>query len=147
MSSILQSVSTLAAAGIIGGLVNCLLAKEFANPAFDSVTRAWRPGWLGNLAVGGFAAIVVGGLSGPLASLDIDAPDDAVRALKVFEVAAAVLVGIGGGSILTQLANRQNEDIVKRNLIEAVRASAHGGIQAVPNHAAPAGQANQKAVQ
>jgi len=45
-------------AGCCGGIVNSLITGGFAIPKLEPETNVWRPGWLGNIVIGGVAAVV-----------------------------------------------------------------------------------------
>lgn len=113
-------LTIIAALGAIGGVANCAVAGEFVRPRFDPVNKSWRPGWLGNVIVGLIAAIVVGGMYGPLAQYVINTAQDLPQ-LTVAQLLGAVLVGMGGANILTQLAQRQADQLSKQNLTSALK--------------------------
>ena len=106
----------IAALGAVGGIANCAITGEFALPQFDRVNRIWRPGWVGNVIIGVIAAVVVGGMYGPLAHFVINGTKQDVPQLTVAQLLGAVVVGLGGGNILTQLAQKQAERLAKDNL-------------------------------
>jgi hypothetical protein len=89
------------AAGAIGGLANLLLAGDgFHLPKYDPPTGIYLPGFLGNIAIGGIAAIVSWGLYGPFSSTVIigagrlDGHDD--PSVTLASLVGAILVGTGG---------------------------------------------------
>lgn len=90
--------------GAIGGLSNCLLAGEFVMPEYDKDAKVWKPGWLGNVVVGGVAAIVVWGIYGPLASFDLTNTLDPHITLS--QLLSSLVVGIGGARILSLEAQK-----------------------------------------
>lgn len=96
------------AAGCFGGLVNALLVGELHLPRLDRRARVRRPGWFGNVVVGGAAALVFWGLYGPMAGAQIigDGPP-AHMALHVAELFGAMLSGIGGGRLLSSEVDRR----------------------------------------
>jgi hypothetical protein len=89
-------------AGAMGGILNALTTDNgFIFPKFASLpdgVRIWRPGMLGNLAVGAIAALVSWALYGPSAGLPVG---DFNAALTWAGFASAVLVGIGGARWLS----------------------------------------------
>ena len=111
----------IAGLGALGGLANCFITGEFALPQFDSAKRVWRPGWIGNVIIGAIAAVVVGGMYGPLAHFVVTtkAPQE-VPPLTVAQLLGAIVVGLGGGNILTQMALRQADRLAKDNLMNTV---------------------------
>ncbi len=118
-------------AGCLGGLVNAVLAGELQLPRVDPDARVYRPGWLGNVLIGGVAALVFWGLYGPMASAVIlggtqtAAP---VAVLRVSELFGALVSGVGGGRLLTsevekKLLQKETQALnqTKASLVSAVR--------------------------
>lgn len=103
-------------AGSLGGLANCLVAKEFAAMGRDDTSGVWRPGWLGNVLVGAIAALVVWCVYGPLATYDVFAGASAEQHLTFFQVGSSIVVGLGGGSLLTKMAQAQADSVAKMSL-------------------------------
>jgi hypothetical protein len=112
------------------------ITGEFALPQFDKNNKIWRPGWVGNVFVGAVAAVVVGGMYGPLAQFVINGSQQTVPQLTVAQLLGAVIVGIGGGNILTQLAQRQADRLAKDTLASALAAMTKPA--ATPTSVAPA---------
>jgi len=129
----------IAGLGALGGIANCAITGEFALPQFDRANKVWRPGWIGNVIVGAIAAVVVGGMYGPLAQFVINGTAQAVPQLTVAQLLGAVVVGLGGGNILTQLAQRQAERLAKDNLAATLAAMTKPSATTQP--AAPAAPA------
>ena len=100
--------------GAIGGITNCAIAGEFAWPKSDA--GIWRPGWVGNVLIGIIAALVVFAANGPLASIDIFKPQTSDLHLSVSQLFSSIVVGLGGGNILTQAAQKQAERFAKDTL-------------------------------
>jgi len=89
-------------AGCFGGLVNALITGELHLPRLDKKARVWRPGWFGNVIVGGTAAVVFWGLYGPSAAAEIPIDGHAVKiALHISELVGGIVSGIGGSRLLT----------------------------------------------
>lgn len=102
-------------AGFVGGLVNALLESEgLVLPKIQTLAqggRIWRPGFVGNVLVGGITAFVLAAFYSPIGAKSLLAVVDFdMRAL-----AGAVLSGVGGARLLTQEVNRRYNDAV-RNL-------------------------------
>lgn len=117
-------VAYVVVAGTVGGLINCLLTGEFVLPQYDPSTKVWRPGWIGNILTGAFAALVVWAMYGPIASYDLaQTTNPKSLTLTLSQLTVSVLIGTGGGNILTQLAQRQSEQITKNNLLQAVNST------------------------
>jgi hypothetical protein len=103
-------------AGMSGGFARSLLAGEFVLP--ETVGgKVFRPGWIGETVVGGVAAAVLWGIYGPLAGLNLDVQGPVQ--LTVFQVAESVVVGVGGGAILTNLAKARAEREARQQMADA----------------------------
>jgi hypothetical protein len=107
--------------GAVGGFANCLVADEFVPPQRDPKTRIWRPGWIGNVLVGGIAAILIWGLYGPCASIDIFWGDFKNISLTMGQLVSSLGVGFSGGRILTDFAGKQADRVLKENLVKALQ--------------------------
>ena len=137
VSPILTIVLAVFSAGCLGGLVNSVLSGELQLPKLDSLAGVYKPGWVGNVLVGGVTALVFWGLYGPMASAVVFGPTDATAAkeiLRVSELFGALVSGIGGGRLLTsevekKLANRKAEELdkTKTKLVSAAKDLAKGG--------------------
>ena len=109
-------------AGALGGLVNCAISGEFHLPEFDTTARVYRPGWIGNIIIGIVAAIVVwGGYGGPGSTVALFANSTDALDLKTGQVIVSIVIGIGGGKILTSLAQQQAEKVAKEKLTDALQ--------------------------
>jgi hypothetical protein len=100
--------------GAIGGITNCAITGEFVSPKFEA--GIWRPGWLGNVVVGIVAAIVVLGLNSPLGPIDIFKVNSSDPHLSISQLLSSIVIGLGGGNILTQMAQKQAERLAKDTL-------------------------------
>lgn len=78
------------AAGCVGGLTNAAVAGELRLPHTDPEARVYKPGWVGNVLVGGVAAVTA-----------------MAPTLRVSELFAALLTGVGGGRLLTGEVDRR----------------------------------------
>ena len=113
-------------AGAVGGIVNALMSDNgFVLPksADTDDGRIVRPGFLGNILIGGVAAGISWGLYGPFAAYPLlggaaDANADPVQ-LTLSALVGAVLVGVGGARWLT------NE--VDKTLLRAAASQAAAG--------------------
>jgi hypothetical protein len=104
--------------GAVGGLVNCAIAGEFALPHMDRQAKVWRPGWIGNVVVGAVAAPVIWGIYGPLAGRSITGTEPIE--LTLAQVFISIVIGLGGGRILTLEAQKQSERVAKNFVTEMV---------------------------
>jgi hypothetical protein len=86
----------------------------------------WRPGWIGNVLVGAVASVVVWGIYGPLASVDLLTGEMAGVHLTVAQLLTSLVIGLSGGKILTLMAEKQAATISKDQLAAAVKALTKG---------------------
>ena len=103
-------ILVLFGAGCLGGFTNAAMVGEMRLPHTDSDAKVFRPGWLGNVLVGGVAAVVFWGLYGPMADAIVVGPADPngkVATLLVSELFAGIVTGIGGGRLLTFAVEKQ----------------------------------------
>ncbi|MHC4676804.1 MAG: hypothetical protein ACYTBZ_30335 [Planctomycetota bacterium] len=134
-------------AGIAGGVVNALISDNrdiLPKREEKTDTSILRPGILGNMLVGGFAAFISWGLYGPAAALYIvGGPKPEVESLApepgitLAALAGAVLVGIAGARWITnevdklllraaasEAASREADDKLSAKLAVATPAEA-----------------------
>lgn len=77
--------------GIFGGFINAYLTDNgFTFPETDQ--GVWRPGVLGNIMIGAFAAFILWGTQTPATQQN---------ELAVQQMAAAALAGVGGSRVIT----------------------------------------------
>jgi len=95
--------------GCLGGIVNSLLGGGFELPKKDSEANIWKPGWIGNVVVGGVAALAFWAFYGPLTQMALigSGPQDAKAVLTVGEVMTSLLAGTGGGKILNDMIDKR----------------------------------------
>lgn len=121
MSDTWAIILTIFAAGCFGGLTNAAIAGEFHLPHKDAEARIFRPGWIGNVLVGGVAALVFWGLYGPMAAavvIGTEAPQAIHAVLRVSELFGALLTGVGGGRLLTAAVEKKISEREKSALNE-----------------------------
>ena len=123
--TIWQIILLIAGCGAIGGIVNCAISGEFNYPRFDAAAKVWRPGWIGNVLVGAVASVVVWGIYGPLASVDLLTGGAGVH-LTVAQLLTSLVIGLSGGKILTLMAEKQAATISKDQLAAAMKALTKG---------------------
>jgi hypothetical protein len=124
--TIWQIILLIAGCGAIGGIVNCAISGEFSYPRFDAVAKVWRPGWIGNVLVGAVASVVVWGIYGPLASVDLLTGEMTGVHLTVAQLLTSLVIGLSGGKILTLMAEKQAATISKDQLAATVSALTKG---------------------
>src|SRR5438045_9538388 len=94
--TICQIILLIAGCGAVGGIVNCAISGEFNYPQFDAAAKVWRPGWIGNVLVGAVASVVVWGIYGPLASVDLLTGEMAGVRLTVAQLLTSLVIGLSG---------------------------------------------------
>jgi hypothetical protein len=119
--SVPLAIAIIVGLGALGGLVNCAIAGEFALPHIDREAKVWRPGWIGNVVAGAVAAPVIWGIYGPLASRSITSSEPIE--ITLIQAFTAIVIGLGGGRILTLEAQKQAERVAKNNVTELVEES------------------------
>lgn len=125
--SIWGLVGLIALLGAVGGIANSAISGEFVLPRFDRKRRTWRPGWIGNVVVGSIAAVVIGGMYGTLSQVVINNGEPVLPKLTISQLIGAVVVGLGGGNILTQLSQRQAQRLAREALTDQFIATARSG--------------------
>ncbi len=109
----------IAIAGLIGGLLNAFFAAEgFILWRIDTLPDGrtiWRPGFVGNVVVGGVTAIVLAALYSPLGSIRLGAAHSAgvTYDLTLAELAGAFVSGLGGARLLTQEVGRHYDHLAQ----------------------------------
>ena len=133
MSPTWQIILAVFLAGCLGGLTNAVIVGELGLPHTDPEARVFRPGWVGNVLVGGVAGLVFWGVNGPMAAFVIvGAPGSEVApaALHISELFGALLTGIGGGKLLTAAADKRLDEKEKAALVQA-KDSLAGSLEAL----------------
>ena len=100
------------AAGAVGGIANVLLAGDgFHLPKYDQPSGIYLPGFLGNIAIGGIAAVISWGLYGPFASSVIVGVGTVANGdepkLTLAALVGAILVGTGGARWLASEVDKR----------------------------------------
>lgn len=103
------------AAGLIGGMVNALMTDNgFALPQdhpLETGATVIRPGFLGNMLIGGVAALISWGLYGTFSAVDIigkATPGGAtLPSFPLSGLVGALLVGVGGARWLSNEVDKK----------------------------------------
>jgi len=118
-------------AGSLGGVVNALMTDNgFLMPRKEKTngaTTILRPGYLGNVIIGGVAAVISWGLYGPLSAYLVMGTAEALASnthldrvgLSLASLVGAALVGVGGARWLSSE--------VDKNMLRAAAANAAEG--------------------
>lgn len=144
--SIWIPMTVVALFGSIGGLANALLTENgFIKPHFQEEgeepkkVRVWRPGVLGNMAIGLVAAVISWGLYGPLASEYLvggPASESSVEVgLTLSAAVGALLVGAGGAR---WLSNEVDKKLLQNAAAGAMSATASDSVASQIALASPA---------
>jgi hypothetical protein len=132
----------IAIAGFVGGLLNAFFAAEgFILWRVDTLPDGrtiWRPGFVGNVVVGGVTAIVLAALYSPLGAVRLGstASRGATYDLALAQLAGAFLSGLGGARLLTQEVGRHYDHLAQEQTRAALNSLARepgGGQSATPN--------------
>jgi hypothetical protein len=101
--SVWEIFGAIAGAGAVGGIVNALLSDNgFPLPKLQD--GILRPGIIGNLLLGAFAAVITWGLYGPLKDavvMGLQPPGQVAATLTVTTLVGAALAGAGGARVIT----------------------------------------------
>lgn len=129
-ASMLFMLFLIVTAGAVGGGVNAMMTDNgFLLPKSETTAGGatiLRPGYVGNVLIGGVAALVSWGLYGPLSSYLIAGTAEALKqnfppdrvGLSLASMVGGLLVGVGGARWLS------NE--VDKNLLRAAASNAAG---------------------
>jgi len=110
----------IATAGLVGGLLNAFFAAEglivWRVDILPDGRKIWRPGFIGNVVVGGVTAVVLAALYSPLGSIRLAVPasSGATYDLTLKELAGAFLSGLGGARLLTQEIGRYYDQLAQQ---------------------------------
>ena len=121
--TILHALIFLFSSGVGGGFVNALLVdRGLILPRVERLPDQTivRLGFLGNMLIGGFAALVIGGLYGPASSAEIGGRVDAMH-LSFSSFAASILTGAVGARVFTQESGKRFGRAINKNLANAVK--------------------------
>lgn len=90
------------AAGCLGGFVNSLITGELKLPHLDAAAKVYRPGWLGNVVIGGVAALAFWAFYGSLAKTALIGEAVAIApVLTLGDFAGSIFTGIGGSRLIS----------------------------------------------
>jgi len=114
------AILLITAFGMVGGFINAFLTDQgLALPSLDqlpNVQKLLRPGFAGNVIVGGVTAIILAGLYSPLGAVEIGTRTAPNLHLTIGSLSAALLSGIGGARLLTEEVQKRYIDLTKENL-------------------------------
>src|SRR4029077_19516136 len=93
------AIALIMAFGMVGGFINAFLTDQgLTLPSVDRLPngqKILRPGFAGNVAMGGVAAIILAGLYSPLGAVEIGTWPGPNLHLTIGSLAGALLSGIG----------------------------------------------------
>ena len=103
--TLFEILAVLFAAGMSGGLVNAILAdRGLVLPKLERLgdqTLILRLGFVGNVVIGGFAALMIGGLYGPMSAMEVSGATIRLH-MSFASLAAAILTGAAGARVFSQ---------------------------------------------
>ena len=105
--------------GAGGGLAACIHQGVVNWPRFGK--NGLKPGVLGDILIGAVAAGVVWGLDGPAATLDLGGVPALQLPLSPSQLVTSLLIGFGGGKILTLMSQKKAEQINTDDLAKVVK--------------------------
>jgi hypothetical protein len=119
------AIALIIAFGMVGGFINAFLTDQgLTLPSVDRLPngqKILRPGFAGNVAIGGVAAIILAGLYSPLGAVEIGAWPGPNLHLTIGSLAGALLSGIGGARLLTQEVDKRYTEFAAKDLEGSVR--------------------------
>jgi hypothetical protein len=111
--------------GMAGGLINAVLREEgLTLPKLDTLSngqKIWRPGFAGNVIVGGVTAIILTGLYSPLGTVELVGSPLPIVHVTLASLAGALLSGIGGARILTQEVDKRYSAAASDDAVSVLR--------------------------
>lgn len=130
-------ILSIGVAGAVGGLLNALLTSEGLTLArmeqLSGGGRIWRPGFIGNMAIGAVAAVVLAGLYSPLGSVALNGMSSSNPVtLTIGALAGALLSGIGGARVLTGEVQKRLDEATLQNTVVAFRELAQAAASSRP---------------
>ncbi len=112
--SMLMPIGIIALSGAVGGVINALVSDNgFIKPREETAENVTiiRPGFAGNILLGGVAAFISWGLYGAFSSTivygAVSGAGTAEVSVTISSIAGAVLVGIGGARWLTNEVDKR----------------------------------------
>ena len=112
--SMLMPIGIIALSGAVGGVINALVSDNgFIKPREETAENVTiiRPGFAGNILLGGAAAFISWGLYGAFSSAIVYGAANGAGTTEVSvtisSIAGAVLVGIGGARWLTNEVDKR----------------------------------------
>ena len=112
--SMLMPIGIIALSGAVGGVINALVSDNgFIKPREETAENVTiiRPGFAGNILLGGVAAFISWGLYGAFSSTivygAVSGAGSQEVSVTISSIAGAVLVGIGGARWLTNEVDKR----------------------------------------
>jgi hypothetical protein len=126
MNSIPGILLAIVVSGLLGGLVNAVIAQEgFVLPLMRNLPdggRIWRVGFMGNAIVGAATAVVLAGMQSELGAVVVlrsaggEIGSAAPYTLNIHSLVGALVAGIGGARLLTAEVDLALQKLATRNL-------------------------------
>jgi hypothetical protein len=116
--------------GMAGGLINAFLREEgLTLPKLDTLSngqRICRPGFAGNVIIGGVTAVILAGPYSPLGTVELVGSTMPTVHVTLGSCAGALLSGIGGARILTQDVDKRYSAAASNDAASVVQKLASG---------------------
>jgi hypothetical protein len=106
-----------------GGLINAVLADEgLTLPKFDRLPsgRRWRPGFAGNVLIGGVTVFILAAFYSPVGSAELVVAPLPIVHVTIASLAGALVSGIGGARILTREVDKMYLEAAKGDTASVV---------------------------
>jgi hypothetical protein len=119
----LMASFTILGSGAAGGLIKGFLPGKggIRMPSYNKKTKVWDPGLAGNILVGGVAPVIIWLIYGPFSGKDFATILDEIVPISLLQIGMSFLIGIGGATILSSLADKQANELTKESLAEALK--------------------------
>jgi hypothetical protein len=117
-------------AGCVGGLVNALMSDGgFVSPRTEvlpSGAKVTRPGWIGNVFIGGIGGLLTWGLYSSFANVVLIGASEPRLSPPAFTVGAllgAVLTGAGGSRVISDLVDKKVGEAARQATLDGTQKS------------------------
>jgi hypothetical protein len=119
------AILLITAFGMVGGFINAFLTDQgLTLPSLDQLRngqKILRPGFAGNVIVGGVTAIILAGLYSPLGAVEIGTRTAPNLHLTIGSLAAALLSAIEGARLLTQEVENRYTELKNKRLASGLK--------------------------
>ncbi len=121
--TLFEILAVLFAGGMSGGFVNAIMVDSgLILPRLDHLSdqTILRLGFVGNLIVGGFAALMIGGLYGPMSAMELSGARVKMH-MSFSSLAAAILTGAAGARVFSQEIEKRYTRASQRSVAKTLK--------------------------